>query len=377
MPIPIASWEIDLPDDLIEREIAAAFGETEEWLPPHEEKFRENSLLKGRVLRVTSDGVWVDVGYKSDGVIGLREWYDEDTGQILLPAPGDEIDLLLQSLEDESGAIVLSHRRARALAQWESFVAAHKEGDVVTATVTRKVKGGLLLDAGVSVFLPASQVDSRRPRDLRDYLGRKVQARIVHIDRARRNVVVSRRQFLEEQRAARKQQLLAEIQPGQVRKGVVKNITHFGAFIDLGGLDGLLHINDMSWGRVNAPQEVVRLDEEREVFVLRVDRDQERVGLSLKHLTPSPWEEVTEKYPVGSEHEGEVVHVTDFGAFVALAPGLVGLVHVSQWSHGRRVAWPADGVQRGDRLRCVVLDIDVARKRLSLGLKSDGNGQAG
>jgi len=370
MPTHLFLREIDLPDEQLERELDAAFGpNADEWLPPEEQKYTENSLLKGRVLRVTSDAVLVDVGFKSEGVIDLREWYEETANKVVPPRPGDEVRLLLQALEDDTGAVVLSYRRARSLAEWEAFTDSHKEGDIVPGVVTRKIKGGLLVNVGVNGFLPASQVDIRRPRDLGDYFGQTIECKITRIDNARRNVVVSRREVLEEQRERMKKQLLVELEPGQIRKGVVKNITTFGAFVDLGGTDGLLHITDMSWDRVTDPHDVVAIDQQLDVYVVNVNRETGKIALGLKQLVPSPWADVAEKYPVGSEHEGEVVSVANYGAFVALAPGLQGLVHVSQMSRGRRFVQPGEVVQEGDRVTCVVLDVDVERKRISLGLK--------
>src|SRR5204863_5568221 len=217
------------------------------------------------------DEVIIDVGYKSEGIIKLEEWYDEGQDKIVPPHPGDEIQVLLDAVEDESGAIVLSYRKAKRQKEWEQIIEKHKEGDVVSGMVTRKIKGGLLVNIGVNVFLPASQVDIRRPPDIADYIGKTIECKILKIDEARRNIVVSRRKLIEDQREEMKKKLLAEIQPGQIRKGVVKNIAEFGAFVDLGGIDGLLHITDMAWSRVANPRAVVELDQHIDVFILRVD----------------------------------------------------------------------------------------------------------
>ena len=240
--------QYDLPDDELQQELDAAFDQDgADWLPAEEQEFRDNKLVTGRVRKVTGDDVWVDVGYKSEGVIELREWYDEGTGQVVPPQPGDEIQVLLEAVEDETGAIVLSYRKAKRQKEWEDVIAKHKEGDVVSGLVTRKIKGGLLVNIGVNVFLPASQVDIRRPPDIADYIGKTIECKILKIDEARRNIVVSRRKLLEDQREEMKKKLLAEIEPGQIRKGVVKNIAEFGAFVDLGGIDGLLahHRHDL------------------------------------------------------------------------------------------------------------------------------------
>src|SRR5437870_1590736 len=312
--------QYELADEQMLQELNAAFDQdvSKEWLPLQEQEFEVNKIVNGRVLNVVGDEVWVDVGYKSEGVIDLQEWYDEGLDKVVPPHPGDEIQVLLDAVEDESGAIVLSYRKAKRQKEWEEVIAKHKEGDVVSGAVTRKIKGGLLVNIGVNVFLPASQVDIRRPPDIADYIGKTIECKILKIDEARRNIVVSRRKLIEDQRTEMKQKLLSEIEPGQIRKGVVKNIAEFGAFVDLGGIDGLLHITDMSWGRIANPHEMVKIDQELEVYILSVDKDKEKIALSLKHKQPSPWQDVQGKYPVSSRHTGEVVNVMSYGAFVKL-----------------------------------------------------------
>src|SRR5881275_1353519 len=266
--------QFDLPEAELQRQLQDAFyqedtgGSLETWLPVEEQEFEVNRIVKGRVLSIIGDDVVVDVGYKSEGVIKLEEWYDEGLDKVVPPQPGDEIQVLLDAVEDESGAIVLSYRKAKRQAEWEAVIARHKEGDVVAGAVTRKIKGGLLVNIGVNVFLPASQVDIRRPPDIADFIGKTIECKILKIDETRRNIVVSRRKLIEDQRIELKNKLLSEIQPGQIRKGVVKNIAEFGAFVDLGGIDGLLHITDMSWGRVQNPHDVVRIDQQLETYVL-------------------------------------------------------------------------------------------------------------
>jgi small subunit ribosomal protein S1 len=357
--------------DLTEDQLAHELGESVEdnWLPPESQDFGENRLLTGKVLQVTADAVWIDIGYKSEGVIELREWLDEDTGQIIAPKPGDQIPLLLQSLEDESGSIILSYRKALWQVQWQSVISRVKEGDVVSGPVTRKIKGGLLVNIGVNVFLPASQVDIRRPPDIGAFIGKTVECKVLKIDEVRRNIVVSRRQLLEDQRDALKKQLLAEIEVGQIRKGIVKNIADFGAFVDLGGIDGLLHITDMSWGRVSNPRDVVQVDDHLEVYILNVDKEKEKIALSLKHKTPSPWASVADKYPIGSRHKGEVVNVMGYGAFVKLEPGIEGLVHISEMSWTRRINHPSEMVAIGDQVEVQVLNISKDKQEISLGMK--------
>src|SRR5204863_7992104 len=219
------------------------------------------------------------------------------------------------SVEDELGAIVLSYRKAKRQKEWEDIIAKHKEGDVVSGMVTRKIKGGLLVNIGVNVFLPASQVEIRRPADIGDYIGRNIDCKIIKIDEQRRNIVVSRRKLIEDDRTEKKTKLLSEIEVGQIRKGIVKNIAEFGAFVDLSGIDGLLHITDMSWGRVNNPHEVVKIDQELEDYIINVDKDKEKIALGLKQKSKSPWEDVAGKYPISSRHTGEVVNVMSYGAF--------------------------------------------------------------
>jgi small subunit ribosomal protein S1 len=254
--------QFDLADDDMQQQMEEAFCEGADWLPAELQEFRDNRVVTGRVRKVSGDEVWVDVGYKSEGAIELREWYDEGTGTIVPPKAGDEVEVLLEAVEDDTGAIILSYRKAKRQKEWEEFLGQHKEGDVVSGPVTRKIKGGLLVNIGVNVFLPASQVDTRRPTDIGEYIGKTLECKILIIDEDRHNIVVSRRKLIEDQRQELKSKLLAEIEPGQIRKGVVKNIAAFGAFVDLGGLDGLLHVTDMDWSRVSDPNERVKIDQQ-------------------------------------------------------------------------------------------------------------------
>src|SRR5205823_6632619 len=285
------------------------------------------------------------------------------------PNVGDIIQVLLETVEDEYGVINLSYRKARRQKEWEDILRKHSEGDVVSGMVTRKIKGGLLVNIGVNVFLPASQVDIRRPPDIADYINKTIECKILKIDEARRNIVVSRRKLIEDQRIAMKKKLLAEIEPGQIRKGVVKNIAEFGAFVDLGGIDGLLHVTDMAWHRVSNPRDVVQIDQQLEVFVIRVDREKEKIALGLKQKTPSPWAGVEQKYPVGSRHHGEVVNVMSYGAFVKLEPGVEGLVHISEMSWTKRINHPSELVAIGDAIEVQVLNINKEKQEISLGMK--------
>jgi small subunit ribosomal protein S1 len=365
--------QFDLSEDDLQNELKAAFvqdgRDEEDWLPAQEQEFEVNKIVRGRVLQVVGDSVWVDVGYKSEGVIPLNEWYDEGLDKVVPPQPGDEIQVLLDAVEDESGAIVLSYRKAKRQKEWEEVIEKHKEGDVVSGNVTRKIKGGLLVNIGVNVFLPASQVDIRRPPDIADYIGKTIECKILKIDEARRNIVVSRRKLIEDQREEMKKKLLSEIEPGQIRKGVVKNIAEFGAFVDLGGIDGLLHITDMSWGRINNPHEMVHIDQQLEVYIISVDKEKEKIALGLKQKSPSPWANVEAKYPVSSRHTGEVVNVMSYGAFVKLEPGIEGLVHISEMSWTKRINHPSELVQISDQIEVQVLNINKEKQEISLGIK--------
>src|SRR5579871_6459257 len=362
--------QFDPQESEFSNELDAAFEQDiTQYLEGPSQEFEVNKIVTGHVLSIVGDQVVIDIGYKSEGIIPVEEWKEEGFDQPQLPKVGETIQVLLESVEDESGAIVLSYRKAKRQKEWESIIEKHKEGDVVSGVVTRKIKGGLLVNIGVNVFLPASQVDIRRPPDIADYINRTIECKILKIDEARRNIVVSRRKLLEDQREEMKKKLLSEIEVGQLRKGVVKNIAEFGAFVDLGGIDGLLHITDVSWGRVNNPHEVVHIDQQLEVYILQVDKDKEKIALSLKHKTPSPWQNVADKYPVSSRHTGEVVNVMSYGAFVKLEPGIEGLVHISEMSWTKRINHPSELVSIGDQIEVQVLNINKEKQEISLGMK--------
>jgi small subunit ribosomal protein S1 len=280
-----------------------------------------------------------------------------------------EVECLVEAIDDEDGYIELSKRKADRIRGWEKIIETHAEGDVVEGEIVKKIKGGLLVEIGVPVFLPASQVDIRRVGDIGEWIGQHVRARIIKIDEERMNIVVSRRKLIEEEREKLKTELLAEIDEGQIRTGVVKNIAEFGVFVDLGGLDGLLHITDMSWGRINHPSEMVAINDEVEVKVLKIDRDRERIALGMKQKSESPWERIDEKYPVNSRITGEVVNLMSYGAFVKLEDGVEGLVHISEMSWTKRVNHPSEVVNVGDHVEVVVLDIDKEKQEISLGMK--------
>ncbi|MBY0232575.1 MAG: 30S ribosomal protein S1, partial [Gemmataceae bacterium] len=367
--------EFDLSEEDLAHEMAAALQDKDtlldldELYTEEQQSFEVNKIVNGRVANIVGDNVVIDIGYKSEGVISLQEWYDEGEDRVKPPAIGDQVQVLLDAAEDESGQIQLSYRKAKRQKEWEDVISKHKEGDVVSGMVTRKIKGGLLVNIGVNVFLPASQVDIRRPPDIAEYINKTIECMILKIDEARRNIVVSRRRLLEVQRDILKKKLLDEIEPGQTRKGVVKNIAEFGAFVDLGGIDGLLHITDMSWGRVNDPREVVHIDQQLEVYIINVDKDREKIALGLKQKSASPWQNVADKYPVSSRHTGDVVNVMTYGAFVKLEPGIEGLVHISEMSWTRRINHPSELVAVGDRIEVQVLNINKDKQEISLGMK--------
>ena len=327
--------------------------------------FTNGAMLPGKIVNIRGDDVIVEIGLKSEGVLSLSREFDEpDDVEV-----GDEIIVLLEQVESENGLVQISKRKADRIRGWETIVNTKKEGDPVSGKVTRKIKGGLLVDIGVPVFLPASQVDIRRPADIGEFQGRVIEAEILKIDLERRNIVISRRKLLEKQRTEAKQRLFDEIEPGQTRKGTVKNIADFGAFVDLGGVDGLLHITDMSWGRINHPGDLVKLDQEIEVVVLNIDRDREKIALGLKQKQASPWEHVEEKYIVGSRLKGQVTNIMNYGAFVKLEEGVEGLVHISEMSWTKRINHPSEMLSVGEEIDVVVLEVNKNKQEISLGIK--------
>ncbi|MFN5944737.1 MAG: 30S ribosomal protein S1 [Phycisphaerae bacterium] len=323
----------------------------------------EGKLIKGKVIGYAGDDVVVEVGLKSEGLIPKEEF------EGVIVKPGDEIDVLLEQLEDEEGLIRLSKRRADRMMAWQRIVDTQKEGDVVEGPVTKSIKGGLLVDIGVPVFLPMSQVDVRRPGEPKDYIGKKVRAEIIKIDLERRNIVVSRRKLIETERDSAKKRLLETLKEGDIVAGEVKNIADFGAFVDLGGIDGLLHITDMSWSRINHPSELLRIGQRVDVKVLNIDKEKEKIALGLKQKEASPWEEIEKKFPVQSRIHGEVTSIMSYGAFVKLEDGVEGLVHISEMSWTRRVNHPSEMVTTGQMVDVVVLEINKDKQEISLGMK--------
>ncbi len=327
----------------------------------------EGQVVKGRVIKVLPNEVIVDVGYKSEGIIDRDEFLDRE-GKVSVQE-GDEVEVLLEKTEDKEGYLVLSKEKAEKMKVWERVEQAFKEGTPLTGRVVDRIKGGLAVDIGIRAFLPGSLVDLRPVRNLDSYKGQELRMQVIKVNRRRGNIVLSRKAILEEENKEKKQKTLDTLEEGKVVKGVVKNITEYGAFIDLGGLDGLLHITDMSWGRINHPSELFSISDEVEVVVLKFDADRERVSLGYKQRTPDPWAAVDDRYPIGSRVRGKVVSLTDYGAFVELEEGVEGLIHVSAMSCTKRIKHPSKIVAVDDTVEAMVLDLDKENRRLSLGLK--------
>src|SRR5436305_1724588 len=325
----------------------------------------EGEIVKAHVLEIRDNMVVLDIGFKSEGSVPLEEFKDfPDLKE------GDEVEVFLEHLEDQEGAVVLSKKKADFMRVWERIREAHERDEAVSGTLVKKIKGGVVVDLmGVDAFLPGSQIALRRVPNIDELMGQSVEFKIIKLNKRRRNIVVSRRVLLEAERKTKRDVLMKELQVGQVRKGIVKNITDFGAFIDLGGVDGLLHITDMSWGRIQHPSEMVQIGNEVEVKVLDIDWQRERISLGLKQLHPYPWKDVAEKYPVGTRVQGKVVSITNYGAFIELEPGIEGLVHISEMSWTRNVRHPSKLVSIGETIEAVVLKVDPNEEKISLGMK--------
>ncbi len=367
-----------LEDDDLARELALLVPEDQgeelllEALELEQQDYIQGRIVDGRIVEINDEWALIDVGFKSEGTVNLDEWGPEEA----TPKVGDIVKVLIEEMEDDLGAaddpygmISLSKRKAEKIIQWEEMMESVAEGQVVTGIVIRKIKGGLLCDIGVNVFLPGSQVDIRRPGDIGDFIGRVIQAEVLKIDDTRRNIVISRRSLIERQREEDRAYLMKELEVGQIRMGIVKNIADFGAFVDLGGIDGLLHITDMAWERIGHPSEMVSIDQEIEVKVLHIDREKQKIALGLKQKDRNPWDNVAVKYPVESVHMGEVVNVMSYGAFVKLEPGIEGLVHISEMSWTKRVNHPSELVNIGDKIEVKILNVDTEDQQLSLGMK--------
>ncbi|MDM7914113.1 MAG: 30S ribosomal protein S1 [Candidatus Eisenbacteria bacterium] len=325
----------------------------------------EGEILRGRILRVDEKEVMVDIGFKSEGVIPIEEFGDVDKIQV-----GEEVDVFLEKMEDQDGLVVLSKQRADFVKVWDRVKEAAEKGEVVEGRLVRKIKGGAVVDLfGVEAFLPGSQIALRPPQAIESLMNQTLQFKIIKLNKRRRNIVVSRRLVLEQERESAKEEVIKELQAGQIREGYVKNITDFGAFIDLGGIDGLLHITDMSWGRVKHPSEVVSVGDKLKVKILSFEPERERISLGLKQLTEYPWDRVEEKYPVGTKVKGRVVSITEYGAFVELEKGVEGLIHVSEMSWTKHVRHPNKILTEGQEVECMVLKVDREHEKISLGLK--------
>jgi len=327
-------------------------------------RFAAGEIVKGNIIEVRPKEVLVDIGYKSEGVIPGTEFEDIKTVKV-----GDQIDVLIEKLEDKEGMVVLSKEKAEFKKNWEKILQVCNEGGTVAGKVKAMVKGGLLVNIGVEAFLPASQVDIIPPKNLTTFVGNTYDFKVVKINQERQNIVLSRRELIEQERTERRSKLLAEMMPGDIRKGTVKNITDFGAFIDLNGLDGLLHITDMSWGRIAHPSEILKVGQEIDVVVLDVNRDKERVSLGLKQKLQNPWEKIEERYQVSMKVKGKVVNLVPYGAFVELEPGVEGLVHVTELSWTKRIAKPSDVLKIGQEIEAVVLGINREEQKISLGVR--------
>jgi len=361
--------DLNLEDSMLDGEIEDM--ETMETLEDmYEQSFRniqEGEVIRGRIVQITDDYIMVDIGYKSEGQIPVREFRDE-SGNIQA-AISDEVDVLLELHDDEEGTILLSKEKAAKIKVWDDISRIYNDDGIIEGKVISKVKGGLAVDIGVQAFLPGSQVDLRPVRNLESLIDHSYPFKILKYNKKRRNVVLSRRALLEKEREQMKSETLSSLEDGKVVEGVVKNITDYGVFVDLGGIDGLLHITDMSWGRVGHPSEMFQIGDKINVMVLSFDRDNERVSLGLKQLVPDPWTNAEEKYPVDTQVKGRVVSLTDYGAFVEIEEGVEGLIHVSEMSWTKKIRHPSKILNVGDEVEAVVLSINPDNKRISLGMK--------
>jgi len=357
-----------LPEPKIEEEKEYSPEEFQKMLSMYEQTFKvikEGELVKGKILRITKDDVIVDVGFKSEGIIPLSEFPPPQELKI-----GDEVDLFLEAIEDQNGQLVLSKQKADFIKIWDRIKQAYENGTLVEGKLLKRIKGGIVVDLmGVDAFLPGSQIALKQVPDFDALLGKTMQLRIIKLNKSRRNIVVSRRAVLEEERERQRSKLLSEIESGQVKEGVVKNITDFGVFLDLGGVDGLLHITDLSWGRVSHPSELVALGDKINVKILDYDKSTGRISLGFKQLTPYPWDNIEERYPVGRRVKGRVVSITDYGAFVELEKGIEGLIHISEMSWTKHIKHPSKLLAVGDIVNTVVLSVDKENERISLGIK--------
>lgn len=333
-------------------------------VPKESTSFTPGTILKGRIVEFTKDHVVVDVGLKSEGLVPIQEF--SDPSELTLDG---EVEVFLDQAEDDNGQIVLSREKAERLRQWEYIIEHCEEGSIVKGRVLRKVKGGLMVDIGMEAFLPGSQIDNKRIKNLDEYIDKTYEFKILKINVERKNVVVSRRELLEAERISKKAELLENIKEGDIREGVVKNITDFGVFLDLDGIDGLLHITDMTWKRIRHPSEMVHLGQKLDVMILNVDREKGRVALGLKQKESNPWDQIEQKYPTGTRIRGKIVNLLPYGAFIEIEPGIEGLIHVSEMSWVKNISDPSDVVKKGDEVEAIVLSVQKEEGKISLGLK--------
>lgn len=333
-------------------------------IPQESTNFTPGTILKGRIVEFTKDHVVVDVGLKSEGLVPIQEFSDPSS-----LALESEVEVLLDQAEDDNGQIVLSREKAERLRQWEYIIQHCEEGSIVKGRVLRKVKGGLMVDIGMEAFLPGSQIDNKRIKNLDEYIDKTYEFKILKINIERKNVVVSRRELLEAERISKKAELLENIQEGNIREGIVKNITDFGVFLDLDGIDGLLHITDMTWKRIKHPSEMVHLGQKLDVMILSVDKDKGRVALGLKQKESNPWDQIERKYPPGTRVKGKIVNLLPYGAFIEIEPGIEGLIHVSEMSWVKNITDPTEIVKKGDEVEAIVLSVQKEEGKISLGLK--------
>ena len=343
----------------------AALDEMEEYFSESLHQFKEGQVIQGTIIELAKGLATVDVGFKSEGTIHLQEF--PNNGQDL--SVGDVVEVFLERVEDNDGNVVLSKEKANKIKLWDSLVIKHEAEEIIEGTIIAKAKGGLTVDIGLKAFLPGSQIDLRPIRNLEKLIGEVFQMRIIKMNKKRGNIVLSRRALLEEKRQNTRSETLKKLEEGSLITGIVKNITEYGIFVDLGGIDGLLHITDMSWGRVNHPSEMFSMGDKLDVMVLKFDKEKERVSLGLKQITPDPWVDVDEKYPVNQRIKGKVVSITDYGIFVELEKGIEGLVHISEMSWSKHVKHPSKMVSIRDEVEAMILTLDKEKKRISLGMK--------
>ena len=352
-------------EEKLSPEDQAAWDEMEEYFSESLHQFKEGQVIQGTIIELAKGLATVDVGFKSEGTIHLHEF--PNNGQDL--SVGDVVEVFLERVEDNDGNVVLSKEKANKIKLWDSLVIKHEAEEIIEGTIIAKAKGGLTVDIGLKAFLPGSQIDLRPIRNLEKLIGEVFQMRIIKMNKKRGNIVLSRRALLEEQRQNSRSETLKKLEEGSLITGIVKNITEYGIFIDLGGIDGLLHITDMSWGRVNHPSEMFSMGDKLDVMVLKFDKEKERVSLGLKQITPDPWVDVDEKYPVNQRIKGKVVSITDYGIFVELEKGIEGLVHISEMSWSKHVKHPSKMVSIRDEVEAMILTLDKEKKRISLGMK--------